>query len=82
MNSGDSFADPRIGKRPDPAMTGPKRFGPSPNTADNQNIDHAGDHERCPWLPGRMLNGQELSHVTDENCRLIGILSDMNNFRQ
>jgi len=82
MDRGDGPADPRIGKRPDPALTGPKRFGPSPDATDNQDIDHAGDHERRPRLLGRMLQGQELSDLTDDCCRLIGILRDVNKFRQ
>ena len=65
MDCGDGPADPRIDKRSDPALTGPKRFRPSPDAADNQDIDHAGDHERGPWLLGRMLNDQELGDITD-----------------
>lgn len=82
MNCSDCFANPRIGKSPNPALTGPKRFGPSPDAADNQDIDHAGNHERGSRLLGRMLNRQELSDITDEDGGLIGVLCDVNNFRQ
>jgi hypothetical protein len=82
MDCGDGSADPRIGKRPDPALTGSKRLRPGPDAADNQNIDQAGDHQRRPWLPGRVLNEQELGDITDKECGLIVIPGDVNNMWQ
>ena len=80
MDRGDRPADPRIGKRPDPALTAPERFRPRSDAADDQHIDHAGDHQRGAGLLGGVFNGQELRDIADEQGGLIGILRDVNDF--
>lgn len=82
MDRGDGLADSGVGKRPNPTLAGPKRFRPSPDAADNQDIDQAGDHERGPRLPGRVFNDQELGNITDQHCGLIGFPGDVNTVRQ
>jgi len=82
MDCGNSPADSRVGERPDPAVTGPKRFRPGPDAADNQDIDQSGDHECCPRLLRHMLDDQKLGDVTDEEGGSIGILRDVNDVRQ